>query len=130
MKNHRISLLWVTAFLMTHILMAEDAKKEFVEIETIVFVKSEYQSKDMVRLIDDTFTRIRRGEDFRALAKKVSDGSVNYREHLVDTATLLQPVQNALKRLEPGETSDLIVTDKSYIIVKLIRRPKANSPRQ
>ncbi len=101
------------------------AKQDLVEMKVIVFQKSEHRSEDLLGLIDDTFARIGRGEDFRALATRVSDDdSVNYADHLVDTATLIRPVQKALRRLEPGETSDLIVTDKYYYIIKFVRRPE------
>jgi hypothetical protein len=130
MTYPRNIFLCVLALFSAILLMAEGAlpKDDLVELQTIVFLKTRHRSEELLRLIDDTFARIRRGEDFRALATRVSDDdSVNYAEHLVDTATLLRPVLKALRRLDPGETSDLIVTDKCYIIIKLVRRPKGNS---
>lgn len=128
MKNPNKCFLCGAAFFIAFILMASDElpKEDLVEIEKIVFEKSEHRSDELLRLIDDTFTRIRRGENFRELAAKVSDNPVNDRKQLVATKFFVRPIQNAVKRLEPGDTSDLIVTDKCYFIVQLVRRSKVN----
>ena len=119
----------VAAFVIALMLIAagDSPKKESVQIEKIAFVRADHKSEELLELIDDTFARIRRGEEFRGIVEKVSDFSVNDSEHWVDPGAFIQPIQNALKRLEPGETSDLIVTDKTYFIVKLVRRSKASA---
>src|SRR2546423_5182536 len=107
MKHSASLFLCIAVLLMPLISMDADGltKEDFVEIETIVFHKSEHGSEDLMKLIDETFARIRRGEDFRALAAKVSDNPMNYKKHFVDSAMLIRPIQKAVKRLDPGETS-------------------------
>jgi tetratricopeptide (TPR) repeat protein len=67
--------------------------------------------------------RLRRGEDFAAIAKSESiDPSASQGGYLglVDFSTLRPELRDALKGIHPGQTTGVIVVPSGYVILKLL----------
>jgi len=65
--------------------------------------------------------RLREGEDFSAIMAVL--GNVNPKPEKLPLQHLIEPVQDALKKLRPGQTA-MVEDGEDYIFIRLIKAPK------
>jgi tetratricopeptide (TPR) repeat protein len=72
---------------------------------------------------EQIMVRLKKGEDFAAIAKSESidpNGSQGGYIGLVDLSTLRPELREALKGIRPGQTTSVIAVPSSYVILKLL----------
>lgn len=82
--------------------------------------------------IDEIRSKLKAGQDFASLARTYSDdpsgakgGDLGY----IRTGQVLKPFEDALFSLKPGETSDVVVTNIGFHIIKASdRKPETTIP--
>ncbi len=82
--------------------------------------------KEAERLILEAHTRLRMGEDFRAVASSYSSGSSSPR--FVEPGDLLRELEDAAFSLRPGAVSAPIRTSMGYHIIRVEERHERKQP--
>ena len=94
---------------------SQDTSAGMVNLQVIVV--------DSPRRAEQIVERLKKGEDFAAIAKSESidpNASQGGYTGLVDPATLRPELREALKGIRPGQTTGVIIVPSGYVILKLL----------
>ncbi len=105
-------------------------KEEFtkpgeVELAEIVFFLEGKKEEDVRTKANSALNALKGGEDFAAVAKKMSEGSTAQQGGGIGTfklGTMSADVQNAVKNLTSGKFSEIIKSKFGYQILKVVNR--------
>ncbi len=102
--------------------VASAKQREERKARHILIASGDDKSKARETLVDIQ-KKLQQGEDFAALAKQYSDdpGSAEQGGDLgwVETGQMVKPFEDALYKLNKGETSDIVETEFGYHLIRL-----------
>jgi len=107
----------------------EEVKASHILIQTATTDEEEKRlaAKQKIEMIQE---KLKNGEDFAALAKAFSEGPSS--DHggdlgFFDRKKMVKPFSDAAFALEPGQTSDIVLTRFGYHLIKVIdKKPKTS----
>jgi len=109
----------------------EFASPEGVHLAEILISADKHSPAEVDKNAKDAQAEIKAGQRFADVAKKYSDGQSAKDGGDIGffkTGTLAPEIEQAVKKLEAGDTSDLIATKHGTMIVKVLERRKAGIP--
>jgi peptidyl-prolyl cis-trans isomerase SurA len=104
---------------------AEFTQPEQVELEEIVIYTKEHDKGEVERRMQAIAQELAAGQSFTELAKNFSEGSTAAQGGnigLFPVNALAPKVADALKSLQPGQTTGVLEMDFGYQIIRLIKR--------